>query len=128
MKDDSGSYAAFTEQGSSASQMTAAKVMDDAVSAYTQVRMEDAPRFLRIPKSEYPYRCMDTSQWPKSRSSIEDSLVPLERHFYGHPLTGVLWERQFKKVLLGLGWEKSTESGISFCSSQTRIVLVGVRG
>ena len=26
--DDSGSYAAFTEQGSSASQMTAAKVMD----------------------------------------------------------------------------------------------------
>ena len=27
-KDDSGAYAAFTEQGSSASQMTAAKVMD----------------------------------------------------------------------------------------------------
>ena len=56
MKDDSGSYAVYTEQGSSASQMTAAKVMDiisrlpgcaglaaDAVSAYTQVTMEDAP-------------------------------------------------------------------------------------
>ena len=56
MKDDSGSYAVFTEQGSSASQMTAAKVMDiiprppgcagqavDAISAYTQVKMEDAP-------------------------------------------------------------------------------------
>ena len=28
MKDDSGSYAVFTEKGSSASQMTAAKVMD----------------------------------------------------------------------------------------------------
>ena len=55
VKDDSGSYAVFTEQGSSASQMTAAKVMDiistlprcagqaaDAVSAYTQVKMEDA--------------------------------------------------------------------------------------
>ena len=28
MKDDSGSYAVFTEQGSSASQVTAAKVMD----------------------------------------------------------------------------------------------------
>ena len=52
-KDDSRSYAAFTEQGSSASQMTAAKAMDvigrlpgcvghaaDAVSAYTQVKME----------------------------------------------------------------------------------------
>ena len=67
MKDDSGAYAVFTEQGSSASQMTAAKVKDaiarlpdcdgqaaDAVSAYTQVKMEDAPRLLRIPKSECP--------------------------------------------------------------------------
>ena len=55
VKYDSGSYAVFTEQGSSASQMTAAKVMDiisrlpgcdgqaaDAVSAKTQVEMEDA--------------------------------------------------------------------------------------
>ena len=51
MKDDSGSYAVFTEQGASASQMTAARIMDiisrlpgcagqaaDAVSAYTQVK------------------------------------------------------------------------------------------
>ena len=57
-KDDSESSAVFTEQGSSASQMTAAKVMDiisrlpgcagqaaDALSAYTQVKMEDAPIF-----------------------------------------------------------------------------------
>ena len=62
MKDDSVSCAVFTEQGSSASQMTAAKVMDiisilpgcdgqaaDAVSAYTQVKMEDAPKLLKIP-------------------------------------------------------------------------------
>ena len=51
VKDDSGSYAVFTEQGSSASQLTAAKIMDiisrlpgcdgqaaDAVSAYTQIK------------------------------------------------------------------------------------------
>ena len=51
VKDDSGSYAVFTEQGSSASQMTAAEVMDvisrlpgcagqvaDAETAYTQVK------------------------------------------------------------------------------------------
>ena len=67
VKDDSGSYAAFTEQGSSASQMTAAKVMDviarlpgcagpaaDAVSAHTQVKMEDAPSLLKTRKSECP--------------------------------------------------------------------------
>ena len=59
VKDGTGSYAVFTEQGSSASQMTAAKVMDiisrlpgcagqaaDAVSAYTQVKMEDAPKII----------------------------------------------------------------------------------
>ena len=52
MKDDSDSYGVFKEQGSCASPMTAAKVMDDiarlpdcqrqaveAVSAYTQVKM-----------------------------------------------------------------------------------------
>ena len=57
---DSGSYAVFTEQGSSASQMTAAKVVDiisrlprcdgqaaDAVSAYTHVQMEDAPKLFK---------------------------------------------------------------------------------
>ena len=63
VKDDSGSYAVFTEQGSSASQMTAAKIMDiisrlpgcdgqaaDAVSACTQVKMEDAHKlFKKIP-------------------------------------------------------------------------------
>ena len=67
VKDDSGSYAVFTEQGSSASQMTAAKVMDiksrlrgcagqaaDAIPAYTQVNMEDAPTLLNNPKSEGP--------------------------------------------------------------------------
>ena len=53
VEDDSGSYPVFTEQGSSASQMTAAKVMDviarlpgcagqaaDAVSAKTQVKLD----------------------------------------------------------------------------------------
>ena len=62
VKDDSGSYAVFTEQRSSASQMTSAKVMDiisrllgcagkaaDAVSAYT---------LLKIPKSECPDICI----------------------------------------------------------------------
>ena len=74
--------------------MTAAKVMDgmsrlpgcsgqaaDAVSAYTQVK-------------------------PKSWSNMEDPVVPFERNLYGHPLAGLLWERQFEEVLLKYGWEK----------------------
>ena len=73
VKDNSGFYAVFTKQGSSASQMTAAKIMDiisrlpgcdgqaaDAISAYTQVKMEDAHKLLKIPKSECP-RHLDSS-------------------------------------------------------------------
>ena len=61
MKDDPGAYAVFTEQGSSTSQVTAAKVMDviarlpdcdgqaaDAVSAYTHRKMEDAPTLQKV--------------------------------------------------------------------------------
>ena len=96
-KDDSGSYAVFTEQGSSASQMTAAIVMDiisrlpgcagqaaDAVSAYTQLKMEDAPKLLKIPKSECPdiWIRLRRHKWPKSWSSVEDPVVPLERNLY----------------------------------------------
>ena len=81
VKDDSGSFAVFTEQGSSASQMTAAKIMDiisrlpgcdgqaaDAVSAYTHVKMEGAPKLLKIPKSECPdvWTRLPRHKWPKS--------------------------------------------------------------
>ena len=58
VKDDSGAYAVFTEQGSSASQMSAAEVMDiisrlpgcsgqadDAVSAYTQLKRKMHQRY-----------------------------------------------------------------------------------
>ena len=68
VKDVSGAHAVFTEQGSSASQMTAAKVMyiiarlpdcdgqaGDAISAYTQVKMEDAQKLLKMSG------CMDSS-------------------------------------------------------------------
>ena len=90
VKDDSGSYAVFTEQGSSASQMTAAKVMDiisrlpgcagqaaDAVSDKTQVKMEDAPTLLKIPESECPdiWIRLPKHKWPKSWSSLGRTIV-----------------------------------------------------
>ena len=101
--------------------MTAAKVMDiisripgcsgqavDAVSACTQVKMEDASTLLKIPKSECPdiWIRLLKHKWPKSWSSMEDPVVPLERHLYGHGLAGLLWERQLEKGLLKYGWEK----------------------
>ena len=121
VKDDSRSCAVFTEQGPSASQMTAAKGMDiisrlpgcdghaaHAVSAYTQVKMENAPKLLKIPKSECPdiWIRLPRHKWPESWSSMEDPVVLLGRNLYSHPLAGLLWEKQFEKILLKYGWEK----------------------
>ena len=101
--------------------MTAAKIMDiisrlpgcagqaaDAVSAYTQVKMEDAPKLLKIPKSECPdiWIRLPRHKRPKSWSSMEDPVVPFGRNLYGHPLAGLLWERQLEKIRLKYGWEK----------------------
>ena len=123
VKDDSGAKAVFTEQGSSASQMTAAKIMDviarlqgcdgqaaDAVPAYTHVILEDVPRLLKIPKSECPdvWIRLPRHKWPKSWANIED------------PLARLLW------VLLELGL-KNTKLGMSV-SSKTRSILIGKRG
>ena len=64
MKYDPGSYAVFSEQGSSVSHTTATKVISrlldcdgevsEAISARTQVKMEHASDLLRLPKLECP--------------------------------------------------------------------------
>ena len=64
-KDDAGSFAVFTPQGASASQMSTAEILNtlsrlpgctgragDAVSACTQEKLEDAPQLLRLPKTK----------------------------------------------------------------------------
>ena len=64
--------------------------------------------FRKIPRSECPdiWIRLPRHKWPKSWSGMEDPVVPLERNLYGHPLAGLLWERQFEKILLKHGWEK----------------------
>ena len=108
VKDDSGAYAVFAEQGSSACQITAAKIMDvvarlsgsdgqaaDAVSGFTQVEQEDAPKLFVISKSEYSDIWIRLPLHKNHGTKIEDPVVLL----YGHPLAGLLWERPFEKAL-----------------------------
>ena len=49
----------------------------DAVSAKTQVKMEDAPTLLKIPKLECPeiWIRVPKHKWPKSWSSMEDPVI-----------------------------------------------------
>ena len=76
--------------------------------AFDQAETEDAPKLLKIPKSECPdiWIRLPRHKCPKSWSSIEDPVVPLKRNLYGHLLAGLLWEWQSEKILLKHGWEK----------------------
>ena len=98
VKDDSGSYAVFTETRIiSISSDSRQNIMDiisqncqvgdgqaaDAVSAYTQMKMEDAHKlFKNIPNRKCPdiWIRLPRHTWPKSLSSMEDPVVPLERN------------------------------------------------
>ena len=64
--------------------------------------------YWKFQKSECPgiWIRLPRHKWPKSWSSVEDPVVPLESNLYGHPLAGLLCDRQFVKILLKYGWEK----------------------
>ena len=102
----------------------------DAVSACTQVKMDVAPKLLKIPKSECPdiWIRPPRHKWPKSWSSMEDPVVPLEPNLYGHPLAGLSWERPFEKILLKHSWEKVYNWECLFVHREKRIVLNCVCG
>ena len=93
----------------------------DAVSAYAQVKMKDARRLLKIPKSECPdiWIRLPRRKWPKSWSNIEDSVVSLERNLYGQFACWLLVGKTFEEVLLKLGWRKCTTLRVSVSSSET---------
>ena len=118
VKDDTGGCAVFTEQGASASHMTAAEVLDtisqlpgmsgeanDAVSAHAQVKMSDASRLLEILETD----CPTVWIWlPRNSPKHEDNIDGA--HLYGHPLAGLLCERRLEEVLLEKGKLNSSHS------------------
>ena len=54
---------------------------------------------------------------------MEDPVIPLERNLYGHPLGGLLWERQFEKILFKYGWEKVSNWECLFVHRQKGLFL-----
>ena len=101
VKDENDFYAVFSEQGTSASHMAAAKFLDaiarlpgckgkdsDAIGAYTQVPLS------AIPTATETWISLPRSQWPKEWHDLpyQDPVVRLERNLYGHPLAGLYWE------------------------------------
>ena len=60
----------------------------------------------RTRKPEKLWIRLPRHKWPKSWYRMEDPVVLLEGNLYGHLLAGLLWERQFEKILLKHSWEK----------------------
>ena len=84
--------------------------------------MEDAQKLSKLPKWECPdtWIRVPRHKRPKSWSSMEDLVVPLERNLYGHPSVGLLWDRQFEKSLLQHGWEKVSKLGMLVRTPSTK--------
>ena len=102
VKDAEGVAAVFAELGTSASLMSASKILDavtmlpgnageqsDAVQAYTQALLYHGQKhavetWIRLPRD----------QWPKAwHGNYKDPVVPLRLALYGHPLSrGILGE------------------------------------
>ena len=111
--DDSGSHAVFTEQGSSASQMTAVKIKDiisrlpgcdgqaaDVVSAYIQLKMEDDHKLLKIPKSWCPDIWI---RLPRHKWRNHGPVWKTQLFFLSGICTVILWQDYYWKG----NWRKS---------------------
>ena len=100
--------------------MTAANVMDiisrlpgcdgqaaDAVSAYNQVKMEDAHKLKKKPKSECPDIWI---RLPRQNGQNHGPVWKTQSFLLKGICTVILWQdlwkRQFEKILLKHGWEK----------------------
>ena len=136
VKDDSGGYAVFTEQGSHASQITAAKVMDvisrlpdcrgqaaDAVSGYSTVKIRMLPDSSEL-ESECPdiWIRLPRYNWPESWSNIEDPVAPLERKLVWSPISCIAMGETIRGSFFRTWMEDSTEL------VKTRVISVSTCG
>ena len=113
VNDAEGLAAVFAELGSSAPLMSASKQLDaiamlpgcageqsDADQAYTQAKFGHGKKYpveawVRLPRE----------RWPKAwHGKYTGPVVPLVLALYGHPLSGVFWERHCREALLSVGF------------------------
>ena len=101
--------AVFSEQGTSASHLAAAKLLDaiawmpgnegedsDATGAYTQALLGGEETWVFLP----------WDRWPKSwHGKYRRPVVKLRLNLYGHPLAGLYWEKHCRSAILQCGFE-----------------------
>ena len=98
----------------------------DAISAYTQVKMEDASTLLKIPKvrmSRYLYTSTKTQMAQIMVQYGRSSRCSWAENLCGHLLAGLFCERQFEKILLKYGWEKVSNCECLFVHREKGLFL-----
>ena len=115
VRDENGHATLFTEQGSSASHLSASKLLDivsmlpgndggqsDAPQAYTQALFN----FGSGEKAVDTWVSLPKEEWPKEwNGRYRNPVVKLRLALYGHPLAGLFWERHYRQHLLEIGFQ-----------------------
>ena len=109
IRDETGYFAVFSEQGTSASHLAAAKFLDaiarfpgntgsdsDAIGAYTQVLLQT----LEEEQGIETWISLPYNRRPSSWNKFRDPVCKLVRNLYGHTLAGLLWEKFCHKIIL----------------------------
>ena len=112
VKDENGQFAVFSEQGTNASHLMAARMVDavehmpgmggedsDATGAYAQIYLgADCPQtWIELPRDQWPH------SW---HGKYTRPVVILRRNLYGHPLAGLYWSLHCEKQVQLCGFEK----------------------
>ena len=84
-------------------------------------------RYWKNPKPECPdiWIRLPRHKWPKSWSSMEDPVYPLERNLYGHPLAGLLWKGNSRKIFWNTVGNKF-QTGIAYSLTEKEDLSVYV--
>ena len=102
VKDETGCYAVFSEQGTSASHLSAAKSLDyiaripgnaggdsDAIGAHHQVVLDEMSECINVDT----WISLPPAHRPPSWHKLQNPVCRLRLNLYGHPLSGLFWER-----------------------------------
>ena len=82
--------------------------------------MEDAPDCSQFQSQNVQMYGYDTNGRNHGRT-LKIQWHLLSENLYGHPLAGLLWERQFEEILSGLGWEKYRIGNVFFVHRKQRL-------
>ena len=93
----------------------------DAVSPYTQVKVEDEVRVSGQMDTS------TTSQMTKTGQSVEEPVPLLERNLCGHSTAGLLLDRHVERFYVNTG-ERKQQFGMVVCASSAGNPSLRVRG